>query len=77
MKTPVIKFRLDELIAREGITASEFACRAGIRPALVSKMRRDKITRFDVANLTKIIKYFELKNMDELFTIDWVEEDTQ
>ncbi|MGD1912851.1 MAG: helix-turn-helix domain-containing protein [Rivularia sp. (in: cyanobacteria)] len=65
---PVIS-KLKDLMDKKGVTQEKLSKETGLAVSTVGRFSRSQVTRIDVATVETLMKYFDLKNMNELFEI--------
>lgn len=69
----IIKCNLKEILDRLGMEQKDLSKRTGIREATISDMCRDKNKMFSRQVLEKIIKVLNIKDINELISIEFEE----
>lgn len=66
----MIKIKLSEALGKHRISQKQLAEETGLRPATISSIYNEKITRLDLASLDKICKFLNCQPGDLLEYIE-------
>ncbi|WP_245808779.1 helix-turn-helix domain-containing protein [Shouchella patagoniensis] len=66
----VIELKVGEAIRSRGLTQKEVAEKSGIRPTAISNLARGYVDRISLDHLSKIVRALDIKDINELITIN-------
>lgn len=69
------KLVLKELLHARNITQKELSQLAGIREASVSRLARGYVDRVDLEQISKIATALKVKDINEIITLKWGDDD--
>jgi DNA-binding Xre family transcriptional regulator len=69
-----VRCKLRKLMDAKEINQLQLSRATGLAPSTIGRMYRDQISRFDAETINALVKFFEIKDINELLTLETVEE---
>jgi|GEM_PF-1035564 putative transcriptional regulator len=63
--------KLKELMDSQNITQTALAEKTGLSPGTIGRLYRNQVTRIDEKTVEALCRYFQIRNISDLFQIEW------